>query len=141
MDFVGVGEGVAVELGLAPVEHVDFPPPERVAQLVFGDVPQVVALDHPVDATGRVLRPPGDARLAMSRVGVSTLPDAVAGEALGGDAGSREVGDDARPYGCGEGRSWAGGVDGRDRLDLWLGGGDRDGRGVGGGVRRGGRPA
>src|SRR5205814_10058668 len=112
------GEGVAVELGLAPVEHVDFPRPERVAQLVFGDVPQVVALDHPVDATGRVLRPPGDARLTMSGVGTSTVPDAVAGEALGGEAGGREVGDDARPSGCGEGRSGSGGVDGRDRLDL-----------------------
>src|SRR5207248_3491272 len=78
VDFVGVGEGVAVELGLAPVEHVDVPPPERVAQLVFGDVPQVVALDHPVDATRRVLRPPGDAMIAMSGVGVSSL----AGEAL-----------------------------------------------------------
>jgi len=119
VDLVGVGEGVAVGLWLVPVEDVDFPPPERVAELGLGDVPQVVALDHAVDAAGRVLRPSGNVRGAVSTVG--------------GDAG--DGGEDARPGGCGEGGSRP---VGRRQLDRRrLGGCDRDGRGVGGGVRGG----
>jgi hypothetical protein len=64
MDLVGVGKGVAVGLRVSAVELVDFPPPEWIAELALGDIPQVVTPDHTVDAPRGAARPPGHVRVA-----------------------------------------------------------------------------
>ena len=52
VDQVGIGEAAAVALRAALVDLEDLGPPERVAQVALGDVPQRVAPLHLVDRQG-----------------------------------------------------------------------------------------
>jgi hypothetical protein len=66
-DEVGVGEAAAVGLETVPVELPDLPPPQRVAQVMLGQVPKVVARpDHHLLPRDRRL---AHFRLLVSRIG------------------------------------------------------------------------
>jgi hypothetical protein len=74
MDEVRVGEATAVRLGAALVDLEDLLPPERIAQVAFGDVPERVAVPHLVDGCGRLRHGVGHARAGRARVpGLSGL--------------------------------------------------------------------
>jgi hypothetical protein len=64
-DLVRVDQRVAIGLWPAAVEYVDFPPPVGVAEPRVGDVPQVVAPDHVVEAAGRLACPGRHPRVAV----------------------------------------------------------------------------